>query len=256
MPKSDTNDKLFDSKKDINELSNKNVLTIKDKNINKKLDTLDLNNLIYEKALELDKRTFGQIYSSKLAKKHLILYTFFSCQDYNLIYIKIARFSFLICTSMALNVLFFFDSSMHKIYLDFGKYKIISQIPQMLYSSIVSLIIEILIGFLSFTDIYIYQIRQLKKYKLKEINKIIKAIKAKLIIFFIVTFIFFAFYWYLISAFCAVYNNTQIIYIKDFISSFCLGLIYPFVIQLCLAFLRIFSLREKTKLRSILFKIC
>ena len=256
MPKSDTNDKLFDSKKDINELSNKNVLTIKDKNINKKLDTLDLNNLIYEKALELDKRTFGQIYSSKLAKKHLILYTFFSCQDYNLIYIKIARFSFLICTSMALNVLFFFDSSMHKIYLDFGKYKIISQIPQMLYSSIVSLIIEILIGFLSFTDIYIYQIRQLKKYKLEEINKIIKAIKAKLIIFFIVTFIFFVFYWYLISAFCGVYNNTQIIYIKDFISSFCLGLIYPFVIQLCLAFLRIFSLREKTKLRSILFKIC
>ena len=53
---------------------------------------------------------------------------------------------------MSMNVIFFFDISMHKIYLDYRKYNFIQQIPQIIYSSIVSLCIEILIGILIFTD--------------------------------------------------------------------------------------------------------
>ena len=215
-----------------------------------------MNNLAYEKAVDLDKRTFIQIYWSRLKSKHLIIYTFVSCNDHNLVYIKISRFLFLVCTSMAMNVIFFFDSSMHKIYIDYGKYNFIQQIPQIIYSSLVSLIIEILIGILSFTDKNIYEIRQLKEFSSEKINKIFKKIKIKLIVYFVVTFIFFLFYWYLISSFCAVYNNTQIIYLKDFITSFCLGLLYPFLIQLCFAFLRIFSLRKNNKFRSLLYKFC
>ena len=224
-------------------------------NINE-LDDLDLNNLVYEKALDLDKRNFSQIYWSKLKKKHLIIHTFFSHNDHNLIYIKITRFIFLICTNMAMNVIFFFDSSMHKIYLDYGKYNFIPQIPQIIYSSIVSLTIETLIGILSSTDNNIYQIKQIEEYNPKIIKKVINKIKIKLIIFFIITFIFFGFYWYLISSFCAVYNNTQIIYLKDFITSFCFGLLYPFAIQLCFTLLRIFSLKKKSKSRSLIYKFC
>ena len=231
---------------------NNNVSNNNDNN----LDELDFNNLNYDKAIELDKRKFIQIYWSKLKRKHLIIFTFFSQNDYNLIYIKIARFIFLICTSMATNVLFFFDSSMHKIYLDYGKYNFVQQIPQILYSSIISLIMDILISFLSNTDINIYQIKQLKEGETEQINKILKKIKIKLITFFIITFIFILFYWYLISSFCAVYNNTQIIYIKDFITSFCLGLVYPFVIQLCFTFIRIFSLKKNSNFRSLLYKFC
>ena len=223
---------------------------------NDKLDDLDLNNLTYDKALELDKRTFSQVYWNKLKSKHLIIYTFFSCYYYNLVYIKVSRFLFLICTSMAMNVIFFFDSSMHKIYMDYGKYNFIQQIPQIIYSSVVSLIIEILIGILSYTDKNIYQIRQIEKFSIDKLKDVLKAIRIKLIIYFIVTFLFFAFYWYLISSFCAVYTNTQKIYLKDFATSFSLGLVYPFAIQLCFAFLRIFTLKEKSKARSFLYKIC
>ena len=157
---------------------------------------------------------------------------------------------------MAMNVIFFFDSSMHKIYIDYGKYNLIQQIPQIIYSSMVSLIIEILINILSYTEKDIYDIRQLKEYNTEKINKIFKRMKIKLIIYFVITFIFFLFYWYLISSFCAVYNNTQIIYIKDFITSFCLGLLYPFIIQLCFAFIRLFSLKKNNKFRSLLYKLC
>ena len=120
--------------------------------------------------------------------KQLIIYTFFSCHDYNLVYIKISRFVFLVCTSMALNVLFFSDSSMHKIYLDYGKYNFIHQIPQIIFSSLVSLIIEVLIGLLSYTDINIYQIRQMKKATFDKIEKIFNKIKIKLVAYFIITF--------------------------------------------------------------------
>ena len=235
---------------------NNNDIDISTNYSSEKLDDLDLNNLSYEKAMELDKRQLIYIYWNRLKMKHLIIYTFISCNDHNLIYIKISRFLFLICTSMAMNVIFFFDSSMHKIYIDYGKYNFIKQIPQIIYSSIVSLIIEILIGILSYTDKNIYEIRQLKEFSSEKINKIFKKIKIKLIVYFVVTFIFFLFYWYLISSFCAVYNNTQIIYLKDFITSFCLGLLYPFLIQLCFAFLRIFSLRKNNKFRSLLYKFC
>ena len=256
-----------ESKKNILEETEKNKIPKKRKskgkvyNIdqiipNEKLDDLDLNNLPYEKAVDLDKRNFSQIYWSRLKGKHLLIFTFISCNDHNLVYIKIARFLFLICTSMAMNVIFFFDSSMHKIYLDYGKYNFIQQIPQIIYSSIVSLIIEILIGMLSYTDNKIYEIRQIEEYDQEKIKKIVKSIKIKLVIFFIVTFIFFAFYWYLITSFCAVYNNTQVIYMKDFATSFTLGLIYPFAIQLCFALLRIFTLRDKKKSRSFLYKFC
>ena len=217
-------------------------------------DDLDLNNLNYEEAIKFDKRTFIQIYLSKLKNNHLILFTFFSCNDHNLINIKISRFLFLICTNLAMNVVFFFDSSMHKIYLDYGKYNFIQQIPQIIYSSLISLIIGILISILIHTDINIYEIRQLKKFSSKKVNKILKLIKIKLIIYFIISFILFLFYWYFVSAFCGVYTNTQIIFIKDSSTSFCLGLLYPFLIQLFFTLIRLYSLRGKSKCKNLLYK--
>ena len=58
----------------------------------------------------------------------------------------------------------------------------------------------------------------------------------------------FAFYWYTITCFCAVYNNTQNAFIKDSFSSFGLGLLYPFVLYLFPSALRIIALRA-TKVR-------
>ena len=69
----------------------------------------------------------------------------------------------------------------------------------------------------------------------------------KIIFFFLFTLILFGFYWYLVSAFCAVYQNTQIIFIKDSLFSFLLGLLYPFVLYLFPAALRILSFKTELK---------
>ena len=66
------------------------------------------------------------------------------------------------------------------------------------------------------------------------------------------TFIFLIFYWLSVTLFCAVYKNTQIIFIKDSLLSFLLGNFYPFIIYLIPTCLRIVALRNsKTNLKCI-----
>jgi hypothetical protein len=215
------------------------------------MEDFELNELEYLEAIELDKRPFYRIYWATLKREHLILFTFFSNNDYNLVYVKIERFIFLICTDLAMNAFFFSDDSMHKVYINYGQYDFIQQIPQILYSTIISHVIEVIICYFSMTDKYFYQIKNLKndKHRNDIIFLIFRCIKIKLIIFFVFTFILFAFYWYFISAFCAVYQNTQIIFIKDSISSFLTGLLYPFVLYMIPSLLRIFVLINGKKMR-------
>ena len=231
----------------------------KDKNnvdeIEEKLDNYELNNLDYQKAKKLDKRKFSEIYWFLLNREHLILFTFCNRNDYNNIYIKLEGFIFLICTDMTLNVFFFADETMHKMFLDYGKYNFIQQIPQIIYSTIVSQFIQLLLSFLGLSDKYYYQIKHMKINEKKLENKAIKCIKIKSIFFFLYTFIMFIFYWYRITCFCGVYVNTQMAFIKDSISSFVLGLLYPFLLYLFPAVLRLISLRVKKCELSWLFAI-
>ena len=222
-----------------------------------KLDDYELSELEYLPAIELDKRPFSQIYWSTLKRNHIVLLTFFSWNDYNIYYIKFARFLFLISTDMALNVFFFTDDSMHKIYLNYGKYDFIQSIPQTIYTTAISQLIEVFLSYLSMTDKHIYQIKHLKDVKMEKILifKNLKCIKLKLISFFVFTFVFFTFYWYLISCFCAVYENTQVIFIKDSISTFFSGLAYPFVLYLIPSALRILALRDINKKRTFIYKL-
>ena len=144
---------------------------------------------------------------------------------------------------MALNVFFFSDETMHKMYLDYGKYNFIQQIPQIVYSTIVSQIIEVLLCFLSLTDKHYYQVKNLDEFTRNKIFPILKCIRKKIAFFYIFTCIMYVFNWYTVACFCAVYEKTQIAFIKDSIYSFVLGLLYPFVLYLFPAILRIISLR-------------
>ena len=217
-----------------------------------KLDNFELNDLEYEEALKFDKRNFFQIYWSILKREHLIIFTFFIRNDYNLVHIKFSRFVFLVCTDMALNVFFFSDETMHQMHLDYGKYNFLLQIPQIVYSTLVSQLIEVFLCYLSLTDKHFYQIKSLAVPTKEKVFEIIKCVKIKIAFFFIFTLLMFIFYWYAIACFCSVYENTQSAFIKDSISSFILGLLYPFVLYLFPAILRIIALKlNKVNLRFV-----
>ena len=231
----------------------------KEKTVNKdnQLDDFELDDLEYLDAIELDKRQFSQIYWARLKRNQIILFTFFSWNDFNITYIKFARFIFVFCTDMAVNVFFFTDDSMHKIYLNYGKYDFIQQIPQVIYSTIISQLIEVFLSYLSYTDKHIYYIKKIKNQKMNKVAifQTLKCIKIKLIGFFIFTFVFFIFYWYIISCFCAVYENTQDIFIKDSISTFFTGMVYPFIIYLIPSVLRLIALKDIQKRYKFIYKL-
>ena len=229
---------------------------LKAENGNAKLDEFELNELEYEDAIYYDKRSFIKIYWDILCREHIIIFTFFICNDYNILYIKYSRIIFLLVTDMAINVFFYSDESMHKIYLNYGKYNFIQQIPQIIYTTIISHLLEVLLCYLSLTDKYIYQIKKMNyNINKNDILKIFKCIKVKLVIFFIFTFIFLIFYWYTITSFCAVYKNTQITFIKDSLLSFILSILYPFIIYLIPSALRIIVLKNPKMNLKCIYKL-
>ena len=118
----------------------------------------------------------------------------------------------------------------------------------MVYSTIISQILQIVVNYLTMTDIHYYQLKELKKNNSLtrvEALSIINCIKIKIIVYFSSTFLLFLFFWYASAAFCAVFENTQGIFVADSYMSFLMGLIYPFALYLAPTALRILSLKGK-----------
>ena len=177
------------------------------------------------------------------------MFTFLSWNDYNLFYVKIDRFIFLLVIAIAMNSLFFADKTIHKLYLDEGKYNFGQSIPQIIYSLLIAHAIEILLCFLTMTDKHIYEIKGIKKTKdaSERVFQIIKLMRIKLIVFFVFTSILFIFYWYCVSAFCAVYQKTQGFLILNSFFSFLIFLIDPFIIYGIIVLLRKLALNYSGK---------
>ena len=244
--------KIMIINKNINILNNKSKTNKKKDNDSNKVKKAtsfndeELNNLDYELALRYDKRNYCQYYFSLLKAKHAIIFAFCNNTDYNLKIIKIDLFLFNLTLFYFVNTIFFDDKTMHKIYEDKGSFDIIGQIPQIIYSSLISMVFSIILEFLALTGEVIIE---LKKIKLsKNFNKKIKSlgnkIKIKFVLYFIISTIFLLCFWYYLSMFCAIYVNTQIHLIKDTILSFLLSLIEPFGIYLIPGLVRIPSLSK------------
>ena len=244
--------KIMIINKNINILNNKSKTNKKKDNDSNKVKKAtsfndeELNNLDYELALRYDKRNYCQYYFSLLKAKHAIIFAFCNNTDYNLKIIKIDLFLFNLTLFYFVNTIFFDDKTMHKIYEDKGSFDIIGQIPQIIYSSLISMVFSIILEFLALTGEVIIE---LKKIKLsKNFNKKIKSlgnkIKIKFVLYFIISTIFLLCFWYYLSMFCAIYVNTQIHLIKDTLLSFLLSLIEPFGIYLIPGLVRIPSLSK------------
>ena len=217
----------------------------------------ELNTLSYENASIKDKRTFFQLLISLIKTKHLIIFTFFQTNDYNSQIIKICLFFFSFALYYAINGLFFNDETMHKIYEDEGIFNFIYFIPQIIYSVIISSIINILIKELSLSEKNITKIKQVKEFEnIDELaQKVIKCLLVKFILFFCLSFLFLAFSWYYLSCFGAVYKNTQIILLKDTLISYSISLVYPFILYLLIALIRYPTLNKKEKCLTTCYKI-
>ena len=233
-----------------NSFINKDELKKEEENKNKKFDNFELNNLDYPEACKYDKRSCCATYFSVLMREHLALLTFFACKDHNLFYVKIENFLILFCVDMTMSGLFFVHESMHRKYTQGEDFTFVQKLPQLLFTLIVAHILEVILCYFSMTDTNYYEIKGLnlkEKKKGDKIMNILSKMKRNLVTFFVISFILFLFFWYFISAFCAVYQNTQKIFLRDSMISFATSLIDPFFIYGITTLLRCISLSKLCK---------
>ena len=242
------------------ELNKENEKEEKIEDIDIDINTLndqEINDLPYEIAVKIDKRAFLEYYWSLLKKKQLILFTFWPANDYNVYAVKVSLFLISFGLYFTINGFFFSDDTMHKLYIDEGAYNILFQIPQILFSSIISVVFNFLLKKLSLTEKNILEIKQEKDNikKMEKIKSIKKCLRIKFFLYFSLSIILMLFFWYFISCFCLVYKNTQIVLIKDTLISYALSMVYPFGLNLLPGIFRIPALRAKKRDKKYLYKI-
>ena len=177
-----------------------------------------------------------------------VQYIFYS-KDYNSKAIKVSIFIFNISSSIAINSLFFNDSTMHKLYTDHGSFDFLYQLPQIIYSTIISYALTSLLNLFGLSEDYILPLKHSNINRNLDKRKVVllKKLRILFLLFFIISSIFLLLFWYYISMFCAIYKNTQLHLIKDTLISFGICLIPG-----CF---RIPALSNKIKNRKCLYNI-
>ena len=234
---------------------NKNQRKIFKNNINdmkKKAENYtdyELNNIIFEEALENDKRNFCQYYFSLIKIKHPLIFSFSQNKDYNPNVIKICIFFFSLGVFLTINAFFFNDSKMHQIYLDNGKFNFTYNIPHIIYTLIIFYIINIIIKRFFLSQNNILEI----KHKSNQYNVnakvviVIRYLIIKFTCYFIFSIIFLIICWYYLSCFCIIYKHTQLHLFIITLIGYAFSLIYPFFINLIPGIFRISSLKHPEK---------
>ena len=135
----------------------------------------------------------------------------------------------------------------HKIYKVGGKYDFKYFIPKIAISFLISHVITIFIKLIFLSGKNIIKIKMEQNYNLayNASYSVKRNLCIKYTIFFISGLIFLVFFWMVLSAFGAVYQNTQIFIFENTLISFAFDLFYPFIINIFPCILRISSLSSK-----------
>ena len=207
----------------------------------------EMNSFSYKEAINYDKRSLCKYYISLIRIKQLFIFSFCPMKDYNSRIVKIDLFFLAFCIYCFINCLFFDEKTIHKIYEDEGSYNFVYLGPYSTYSFIISQTLFTFVKYFSLSDKNISEIKMEKSLDLSyDIRyKVEKCIKLKYTCFYILSILFLSFFWYYLSSFGAVYQNTQIYLIKNILISFAFSMLYPFVINLLPSILRIYSLNNK-----------
>ena len=211
---------------------------------------LEMNVLSYDQALEIDGRSYCSHYFSLLRTKNLLIFSFWPNEkDYNSRIIKIYLFFFTFTTYYIVNAFFFDESTFEQINEDDGHFNFIYQIPQILYSTLISSVINALVKYLALSEQHIVELKQIKTNMIltKKSKRVFKLLHYKFILFFIISSILLLFFGYYLACFGAIYRNTQLHLLKDSIISFSFSLLYPFGYFLVPGIFRIPSLIKKNR---------
>ena len=239
-----------------------NINLNRDQNFIPPNSNIILNNYTFEEAIKYDKRQLCEIFYIFALAKQIFFHTFLYRSPLELFSLRLILFIFIISCDLSLNALFYFNENISK------KYRKAKNVFIFTYTdNIVIIFLSILVGFVLLTllaklsnststirEVFLkeeeklksnkkYTITQIRKTEiLLEIEQILKKHKMRVIIFIIIEFILMLFFWYFVTAFCHVYNATQISWLWDSLTSILIRAIIELLISLGLAKLYIMAI--------------
>ena len=214
-----------------------------------------LNNYTFKEAREYDMRQLCVIFYIFALSKQIFFHTFLYRSPLELFPLRLCLFIFMFSCDLALNALFYFNNNISK------KYRNAKNVFLFAFSDNITIIIlSIFVGFILLTSLAklsnsTNKIREIfnneeeklkkdKKYKvtekrkqeiLFEIEELLRKYKIKIIILIIIELILVVFFWYFVTAFCHVYQETQISWLLDSLISILIRAIIELLISLGLA---------------------
>ena len=129
---------------------------------------------------------------------------------------------------------------MRNIYIYNGNTDAALHIPNIILSSLFCLISNLLIKYVSLSERTLLQIKN----KTKKKGDVEKTIKIKTVILFIISFILIGLCWYYVSAFCAIFKNSQIHYFINVFFAFVVCNIWPCVTTLIAPAMRRYAIKN------------
>ena len=199
-----------------------------------------LDNYDYDTALKYEKRSIGRIYYICLLSKSNILNTFYFKSNLEIQTIRLSLFIFNYSCDCCLNALFYLNQKISDKYHYEGNslytFTLINNITITIFSTFMGFLLVLLLGLLTNSKDDIkgifrkeeIKMRKNKKYKINKTRKkminnklisIFKLLKIKITFYIITESLLMLFFFYYITAFCGVYQNTQISWLLDCITS-------------------------------------
>ena len=217
----------------------------------------DLNGMDYKSSLLYDKRNFIDIYYSFLKNDQLYLYSFQNNTDNNLSFLKKQLFFYSLLLYFTLNICFYSLNDISYNYYHKGKINYGKKLGDIFLIILICDFIIFILKQLISTQKFIKKLMTINDESKFEDEIVFgkKIIKIKILIFQIIIILSNIFFLYYISIFIAVYKNTQKNIIILYFVNLIISMLYPLLICILSASLRIFSLSHDIKFTFIMSQI-
>ena len=179
-------------------------------------------------ARKQDKRTFLMLFKARIKQFHPIYKCFIDKSKKNK-YHHIISFIFGLATDLAFNAFFYSDAYISNTYR--SGYNFFYELPKSIVASLSSTLVRLFVNLLvvDFPDE-----EELAKAKMNSGNddkrRIMRKINNSMKSYFILVFILSLLFWYYVTAFCAVYRQSQINWVYGALTSFVISLFIPFIL--------------------------
>ena len=223
-------------------------------NINEYLKP-DYDDLDFDSALKLDKRTFCEFYIDKLIEKQILIDTFYNKDNLRPRSIKILLFLLNINLYLVVNGLFFSEEYISELYFSNEKETFFSFFPRSIGRFFYATLVGVIIGFIM--DCIFVDEKKVKRIFLREkdnsmqlryeISLVVREINKRYIIFIVICFFISVISWYYISCFNNVYPGVRIEWIKSSITIMLIMQILSIIFGLFETIIRALSFKCKSE---------